>query len=62
MCSDLWGKEARNNSAIFRAWDRSSQFRTMTVKTLEAVELIEVLQSVDEMCVARESSFNQKRF
>ena len=34
MYSDLWGKEARNNSAIFRAWDVLSQFRTMTVKTL----------------------------
>jgi hypothetical protein len=56
MCSDLWGKEARNSSAIFRAWDRFSQFRTMTVKTLEAVEFIEAPESVDEMCAALESS------
>jgi hypothetical protein len=59
MCSDLWGKEARNNSAILRAWDGLSQFRTMTVKTLEVVEFIEALESVDGMCAARESSVNQ---
>ena len=53
MCSDLWGKEARNNSAILRAWDELSQFRTMTVKTLEVVEFIEALESVDGMCAAR---------
>jgi hypothetical protein len=35
MCSDLWGKEARNNSAILRAWDGLWQFRTMTVKTFD---------------------------
>jgi hypothetical protein len=47
MCSDLWGKEARNNSAILRAWDVLSQFRTMTVKTLEVVEFIKALESGD---------------
>ena len=62
MCSDLWGKEARNNSAILRAWDGPSQFRTMIVKILEVVEFIEALESVDGMCAARESSVNQKRF
>jgi hypothetical protein len=62
MCSDLWGKEARNNSAILRAWDGLSQFRTMIVKILEVVEFIDVLESVDGMCAARESSVNQKRF
>ena len=62
MCSDLWGKEARNNSAILRAWDGLSQFRTMIVKILEVVEFIEVLESADGMCAARESSVNQKRF
>ena len=62
MCSDLWGKEARNNSAILRAWDVFSQFRTMTVKTLEVVEFIEALKSLDGMCTARESSVNQKPF
>jgi len=62
MCSDLWGKEARNNSAILRAWDGLSQFRTMTVKILEIVEFIEALESVDGMCAARQSSVNQKRF
>ena len=62
MCSDLWGKEARNNSAILRAWDGLSQFRTMIVKILEVVEFIEALESVDGMCAARESSVNQKRF
>jgi hypothetical protein len=62
MCSDLWGKEARNNSAILRAWDGLSQFRTMIVKILEVVEFIEALESVDGMCAARESSGNQKRF
>jgi hypothetical protein len=62
MCSDLWGKEARNNSAILRAWDGLSQFRTMTVKTLEVVEFIHALESVDGMCAARESSVNQNRF
>jgi hypothetical protein len=40
MCSDLWGKEARNNSAILRAWEVFSQFRTMTVMTLEGLEFI----------------------
>ena len=50
MCSDLWGKEARNNSAILRAWDRFSQLRTMTVKTLEVVEFIEASESLDGMC------------
>ena len=53
MCSDLWGKEARNNSAILRAWDELSQFRTMIVKILEVVEFIEALESVDGMCAAR---------
>ena len=62
MCSDLWGKEARNNSAILRAWDGLSQFRTMIVKTLEVVEFTEALESVNGMCAARESSVNQKRF
>jgi len=52
MCSDLWGKEARNNSAILRAWDALSQFRTMIVKILEVVEFIEALESADEMCAA----------
>jgi hypothetical protein len=52
MCSDLWGKEARNNSAILRAWDGLSQFRTMIVKILEVVEFIEALESVDGMCAA----------
>jgi hypothetical protein len=61
MCSDLWGKEARNDSAILRAWDGLSQFRTI-VKILEVVEFIETLESVDGMCAARESSVNQKRF
>ena len=41
MCSDLWGKEARNNSAILRACDGLSQFRTMIVKILEVVEFID---------------------
>ena len=49
MCSDLWGKEARNNSAILRAWDGLSQFRTMIVKILEVVEFIEPLESVDDI-------------
>jgi hypothetical protein len=54
MCSDLWGKEARNNSAILRAWDGLSQFRMMTVKTLEVVEFIEALESPME-CARRVS-------
>ena len=62
MCSDLWGKEARNNSAILRAWDGLSQFRTMIVKILEVVEFIEALESADGMCAARALSVNQKRF
>ena len=61
MCSDLWGKEARNNSAILRAWDVLSQFRTITVITLEVVEFIEALESVDGMCAARESFVNEKQ-
>ncbi len=54
MCSDLWGKEARNNSAILRAWDGLSQFRTMIVKTLEVVEFTEALESSME-CARRVS-------
>ena len=60
MCSDLWGKEARNNSAILRAWDGLSQFRTMIVKILEVVESIEALESIDGMCAVRESSVKSK--
>ena len=62
MCSDLWGKEARNNSAILRAWDALSQFRTMIVKILEVVEFIEPLDPSMQCarCVSHPS--NQKRF
>jgi hypothetical protein len=59
-CSDLWRKEARNTSPILRAWDGLSQFRTMIVKILEVVESIEPLESVDGMCVVRESSVKSK--
>jgi hypothetical protein len=36
----LWGN-ARNNPAILRAWDRFSQFMTVTRKALDGVEFIE---------------------
>jgi hypothetical protein len=49
MCSDLWEKEARNNSAILRAWDGLSQFRTMIVKILEVVEFIRLNQLLNEI-------------
>ena len=62
MCSDLWGNEARNNSAILRAWDVLSQFRTITVKTLEVVKFIEAQESVNGMCAAREVSGQLKLF
>jgi len=62
MCSDLWGKEARNNSAILRAWDALSQFRTMRVKILEIVEFIEALESVDEINAGAFAVRQSKRF
>jgi hypothetical protein len=40
----LWGN-ARNNPVILRAWDRFSQFMTVTRKTLDGVEFIEACRN-----------------
>jgi hypothetical protein len=40
----LWGN-ARNNPAILRAWDRFSQFMTVTRKTFDGVEFIEACRN-----------------
>jgi hypothetical protein len=41
----LWGKEARNNPAILRAWDGFSQFMMITLNTLDGAEFMQALSS-----------------
>ena len=54
-------KHMKNNLAILRAWDRFSQFMTVTRKALDGVEFMR-LEMVDAMRGARKFFANQKRF
>jgi hypothetical protein len=45
VCPCLWGKEARNNPAILRAWDGFSQFMMITLNTLESAEFMKAWSS-----------------